>query len=893
MAPERWQQIKDLFNDALERDHTQWAKFLDDACAGDSSLRAEVESLLASHEQATGFLEKPATEMLSLSSPDELLEGRWVGPYRLQQEIGRGGMGVVYLAERDDRQYEKQVAIKLVKRGMDTDDILRRFRHERQTLATLDHPNIARLLDGGVTEDGLPYFVMEYIEGLPIDDYCDQHKLNTSARLQLFRSVCSAVHYAHQNLIVHRDLKPGNILATADGTPKLLDFGIAKLLHHDSSAQSLAQTMSGARLLTPEYASPEQVRNAPITTASDVYSLGVLLYKLLSGRRPYRFTNFSPQEIERVICDQQPQRPSTAIRRVEQLLDDDGKITPETISAAREGSTEKLRRRLAGDLDNIVLMALHKEPMRRYASVEQFSEDIRRHLDGLPVIAHKDTLGYRSVKFMKRHKVGMAIGAAIITLILGFSIITKLQSERIARERDKAEEVAAFLMNLFEVSDPSEAKGNAITAREILDRGAENIREDLKDQPEVQAALMHIMGEVYTSLGLYASAAPLLEASLKIRQQTLGDEHADVAESLNSLAELLREEGDYEKAEPLYRKALAIRLKQFDEEHADVAANLNDLGLLLYEKGDYAAAESLLIKSVAMHRKLPDKESKLLAASLNNLALVMDNKGDYPVAEKLYRESLEMSRKVLGNNDPLVASNMNNLAALLYAKGDFLAAEPLYRETLVLRRKLFGEQHPDVANCMNNLAALLYDKGEYAEAESLYVEALNMRRKLLGEEHPAVMRTMVNLANLLRDKGDYKTAEPLFRKALALRRKTLPDGHLDIGYSLINLSILLIDTDRSKEAEPLLREGRGIFQKALPPDHFLIANAESVLGACMAAMHRYEDAEPLLMNSYAQLKNKRGEDDKLTLRALRRVVDLYRKWGKTDKAATYQALLKD
>jgi len=398
MTPQRWQQIKELFNAALERGPDQWAKFLDEVCAGDVSLRAEIESLLAAHGQATSFFEKPATALVAALSSEEQdgwMEGRRIGPYRLQREISRGDMGVVYLADRDDRQYEKQVAIKLVKRGMDTDDILQRFRHERQTLARLNHPNIARLLDGGVTEDGLPYFVMEFIEGLPLDVYCDRHKLNTIARLRLFRAVCAAVHYAHQNLIVHRDLKPSNILVTAEGTPKLLDFGIAKLLHQDPLSHSFAQTMAGARIMTPEYASPEQVRRELITTASDVYALGVLLYKLLSGHRPYRFTNFSPQEIERVICEQQPQRPSTAISRTAQAAEDDGKLmetlSPETISATREGSPEKLRRRLAGDLDNIVLRALHKEPKRRYASVEQFSEDILRHLEGLPVIAHQDT----------------------------------------------------------------------------------------------------------------------------------------------------------------------------------------------------------------------------------------------------------------------------------------------------------------------------------------------------------------------------------------------------------------------------------------------------------------------------------------------------------------------
>ncbi|MGH7495824.1 MAG: tetratricopeptide repeat protein [bacterium] len=900
MTTERWQQIKDVFQTAFEHDFETRPAYLDAACAGDPSLRAEVESLLSSHDQASDFLEMPVGAWMAPvfdEEPVESISGTLIGPYRLLHEIGRGGMGVVYQACRDDGQYQKRVAIKLIKRGMDTDDILRRFRHERQTLATLDHHNIARLLDGGVTADGRPYFVMEFIEGLPLELYCDTHRLNTITRLQLFRQVCAGVHYAHQNLIVHRDLKPGNILVTSQGVPKLLDFGIAKLLEPSHPSPSVAMTWSGMRLMTPEYASPEQVRGEPVTTANDVYALGVLLYRLLTGHRPYRFANLSAQEIERVICEQQPEKPSTAVRRVEQSGQAGGQnmsaLTPATVSASRDSSPEKLRRRLRGDLDNIVLMALRKEPRRRYASVEQFSEDIRRHLEGFPVLAHTDTLRYRSSKFIKRHALGLAIGAVLMAFFIAFAITTKLQSDQIARERDKAERVSAFLMHLFEVSDPSEAKGSAVTAREILDQGAEKIRESLKDQPETQAMLMSIMGEVYTRLGLYASATPLLEAALQIRRETLGEEHLDVAESLNSFAELLRQKGDYAQAEPLYRKALMIREKLFGDEHPDIATNLNDLGLLQYEKGNYATAESLLSKAVAMHRKLSGEKGKELAISLNNLALVKDAQGDYATAALAYRASLAMSRELLGDIDPLVASNMNNLAALLYAQGDYAAAEPLYRETLRLRRKLFGAEHPHVANSMNNLAALLCEQESYDEAESLYVNALSMRRKLLGNEHPAVPRTMVNLANLWRAQGNYASAEPLYREALVLRRKILPAGHVDIGYSLLNLSILLIETDVPGEAKPLLREALGIFQKALPPDHYLIANAESVMGACLAATQKYQEAEPLLTRSYALLKNKRGEKDKLTRRALNRIIDLYRNWGMIERAAEYQALLPD
>jgi len=421
MTPERWQRVKELFQTALEGEASQRAAFLDDSCAGDPALRRQVEALIASHEQEPSFLEAPAFEVGAPTLEEdeaELMIGQRIGPYELVREIGHGGMGAVYLAVRADDEYQKQVAIKLVKRGMDTDAILRRFRNERQILANLDHPHIAKLLDGGTTSDGLPYFVMDYVEGLPIDGYYDTNELPTLERLKLFRTVCSAIHYAHQNHVVHRDLKPSNILVTAEGVPKLLDFGIAKLLNPELPSQTVDST-AALRFMTPEYASPEQVREETLTPASDVYSLGVLLYELLTGHRPYRLGSRTPPEVARIICEEEPEKPSTVISRVEEVPGPDGtlRLTPESVSQTREGHPEKLRRRLSGDLDNIVLMALRKEPNRRYASVEQFSEDVRRHLEGLPVIARKDTLSYRATKFIKRNKASV-IMTALFAMVL-------------------------------------------------------------------------------------------------------------------------------------------------------------------------------------------------------------------------------------------------------------------------------------------------------------------------------------------------------------------------------------------------------------------------------------------------------------------------------------------
>jgi serine/threonine-protein kinase len=941
MTPERWQQIQDLFRAALDRDPGERAAFLDQACAGNPSLRAEVERLIASDEQAASFLEQAVQAGVQMVTEDRggSIVGQRIGPYLIKRELGHGGMSAVYLAVRADDQYQKRVAIKLIKRGMDTEDILRRFRNERQILAGLDHPNIAKLLDGGTTEDGLPYFVIEYIEGVPINEYGDSHKLSTVERLKLFRTVCSAVHYAHQNLVVHRDLKPGNILVTSDGAPKLLDFGIAKLLNPELSPQTIDPTAIGLRLMTPAYASPEQIQGKTITTASDVYSLGVLLYELLTGHRPYRVENWQPQEIERIICETEPERPSTAISRVEEVLASDGKtrikLTPELVSRTRDGQPEKLRRRLSGDLDTIVLMAMRKEPPRRYASVEQLSEDIRRHLIGLPVIARKGTFSYRAGKFVRRHRVVVAF----LVLIVGFAITMTVQSARIARERDraaserdKAERVNAFLQEMLASVDPRK-KGREITVAAVLDEAARRVETELIDQPEIEASVRTTIGTTYQSLGLYDAAETHLRRALAIRQKLFGEEHPHVAESMHNLGLLLTDMSKYQKAEPLLDEALVMRRKLRGPEHPDIAQSLNSLGVLLRTKSEYQEAEDRFREALVMRRKLLGPEHLDVAQSLNNLASVLWAQGKLKEAESLYREALAMNRKRLGLEHPDVATNLNNLANVLYDNGDYNEAESLHREALAMNRKRLGPEHPDVAGSLHNLAVVLHAKGNYNEAESMFREALVMRRKLLGPEHLDVATTMNNLARLLHAKGEYEEAELLLREALAvhrkllgtqheevitimndlawllhakgedqeaeslfrqileLRRTTRPPGHLDIANALIELGMLLTETGASQRAEPLLRESLDIRRQALPEGDWRTASAESALGKCLTQLQRYAEAEPLLANSFSILKTKRGPEDALTLETLTQLIDLYQAWGKPNKATQYQTLL--
>ncbi|MEO6727197.1 MAG: serine/threonine-protein kinase [Blastocatellia bacterium] len=851
MTPERYQRIKQIFQAAVDRPPTERPAWLEEACVNDAELRREVESLLADADEVET---KPLLDSLALPAlPNmSLLEprlGQLIGPYKILRELGHGGMGTVYLAERADEQFKQRVAVKVVKRGMDSEEILARFRHERQILASLDHPNIARLLDGGTTADALPYFVMEHIEGQPIDVYCNTHKLTTDERLELFRTVCSAVHYAHQNLVVHRDLKPTNILVTEAGTVKLLDFGIAKILNPEMFPETVLPTRTWERPMTPAYASPEQVRGHVITTASDVYALGVILYELLTGQRPYQFKGHAPHEIAKVVCETEPDRPSTAVIRATTLAEAAGKTDG--------GAAVRLRNQLKGDLDTIVLMALRKEPQRRYASAEQFSEDLRRHLDGLPVIAREDTFKYRTGKFVARNKLAVVVAAVFALLLAGFLMTTLVQSRRIARERDraqlerdKAERVSAFLADLFKVSDPSESKGNQVTARELLDKGAERINTELKDQPEVQATLMDVIGEVYIRLGLYDQAEKLLDQSLRTRRQLFGSEHGDVASVLASLSNLYHERGEYGRAEPLDREALAIRRKVYGNLHLSVGKSLHDLAITLQITGKRDEAGMCWQESLAIKRELYGAQSEQVAGDLVSYASYLSDGGDNDGAEAALRDCIRILRQHRAPENLDLMTAVNNLAIVLGRKKNYADAIPLHRELLETKRRIYGAQHPDVALTLNNLGNTLRLAGDLTEAEPIAREALAMRRKLLGENHPNTTLAAYNLGKVLIAKGALPESETLMRQALNAIQKA----------------------NHTEEDVAFYQQG---------------------LGESLLAQRRFAESESLLTASFQTYQAKRGVRYRRTVEVLNMLVILYDQWGKPDQAARYRALLSN
>ena len=677
-----------IFHRLMTLEGAERAAFLTEACVDDRELYRVAASMLAQHQ--TG--DDPILDVIG-SSVDTLVREQSsrmpvqrLGVYRLIEEIGYGGMGTVYLGERDDRQFRQRVAVKLVNRGIVDNRILSRLKSERQILATLNHPNIARLLDGGTSEDGVPYLVMEYIEGEALLDFCDHRRLKVSERLRLFQKVCSAAHYAHRNLIVHRDLKPSNILVTDDGTPKLLDFGIAKLLDVGDSSHTMALTQANAVPMTPDYSSPEQIRGDTITTGSDVYALGVVLYELLCGERPLRINSKPPREMFRLICEQTPRAPSSRIGEtttsaVPGDLDMDV-LSERQIAANRATTSDRLRRRLRGELDNIALTALRKEPDRRYVSAQQLADDIERHLTHQPVLAQPDTFSYRTSKFTQRHKVGVAATTALVVLSIAFGVSMWVQAGRIDEKRVTAEQVSATFFDLFNISDPDEARGKQITARELLDQGAERIRTELDQQPEVQATAQETIGKLYNALGLY------------------------------------------EEAETLIRESLETRLELFGPHDAAVAGNLDSLGETRYRRGDLAEAEEYLRRAISINQEILGPNSEAVADSMQKLAALLLTAGRIDEAEQHFQRAMDIYSVNFGTEDSRVTWVMNDMARVLIRRADLEGAEALYRTALEIDLQQLGEDHSHIAYHKSGLAFVLHSQGQTDAAEQMYTESL-------------------------------------------------------------------------------------------------------------------------------------------------------------------------
>ena len=870
-----FERLDELFHQALELDGEERRAFVAKHTEGLPELRRELEGMLESTdeqdtevqstEQWFGGLLASALDTEPGSSSDsegilDVLTGRsddvrpgTVGAYRILDELGRGGLGTVYRAERDDAEYSRQVALKLVRRGLESPEVEERFRLERQILAKLDHPHIARLYDGGTTREGRPYFVMELIEGGRLDHWCRDTEAPLNERLQLMRKVCDAVHYAHRNLVLHRDLKPSNILVDADGQPKLLDFGIAKVLDQDPGddtepvAQSPELTVTGNLLLTPEFASPEQVRAEVLTTASDVYSLGVLLYILITGQPPYQLDRRRASEIERVVCGVEPERPSAVARR------------------SPEGAAPGWNPRSGGDdLDNIVGMALRKEPERRYVSAAELSEDLRRYLQDLPVKARPDSFQYRMGKFVRRNRIPVA-AACLVALTLAAAVLVTLWQARIAvHEREKAEKVTEVLVETFDVSDPYHALGQTITAREILDRSALRIRRELPDNPELRSALLGTMGRVYKNLSLYDSAAELLDEAMLSGRQSLGEDHPDVTRWRIEAAEVEFFRGRFEEAEAILVEALELGTKASLENRVGVLTLAANVATTV---GRFEEAEQHLQEAQGMLRE--ERHPLLLAKVLDGIGVMWTERQELAKAREPYERALELRRRELGDDHPKVAESLNELGSAVRSSGDPATAEGHFRRALEIHKRVLGDDHAFTGIILHNLAIARLFQGDPREAEVLLKEALQLHMEIFGPDHPLVAKDQLGLALAYQTRSweDKASRERWLTRALELGQQAMVIHRAHFGpqnQALIGNLFVLASVQRSLGATEVAleryRQALDLMSETSPRD---IRQGEVWvdIGKCLRKLDRSREAEDAFRSAVAVLERLGAEPD--------------------------------
>jgi len=738
-----------------------------------------------------------------------------IGPYRLIRKLGEGGMGQVWLAEQS-APVKRQVALKIVKAGRYDDSALLRFDMERQTLAIMDHPAIAKVFDAASTAEGQPYFVMEHVPGFPITNYCDRQHLSIQERLALFVKVCEGVQHAHQKAIMHRDLKPSNILVVeVDGKPmpRIIDFGIAKAIAQQAEADTLL-TRAGGMVGTPGYMSPEQADpTAPdVDTRTDVYSLGVVLYELLTGALPFdakHWQNKPFHVVSRQLQEEDPPSPSTRIS---------GDSTSTTVAQRRNTDSRQLATLLRGDLDWITLKALERDRTRRYGSASELGADVGRYLRNEPVVARPSSTAYRTKKYIQRHKLGVTAATAMALLLIAFAVMQSIQLRRITRERDRADRVTAFMTDMFKVSNPSEARGNDIRAREILDKSAKDIDTGLTSDPELRAQMMNVMGTVYQSLGLSSKAEPLLRSALEIRQRILGPRNPDTLQSESDLAIAMLAESHLEEAEKLCRETMETRRQVLGPEHHDTVDSKVQLARILGFESRYDEAEKLNRDALEVaRRKWP--QDRLTATALSLLADTLTHQRKYPEAEKAAREALETDRLALGSDHPSVLRDMFNLAGILAEEQHYAEAEKVQRELIESARRVLGPQHPGTLVAMSTMAALLQEEKRFAESEKLQREVFEAQRQALGPEHASTLLTLGNLGSVLIDEEQYPEAERVLRVALASLRRVLGPSHEVTATAAKNLVRVLALEGKRDEAFVNLRAYADVLDSADDIDH--------------------------------------------------------------------------
>ena len=856
---DRWYEVDDLFDRALDLEPDERSAFLDERCTGDPDLRRAVEGLLTADSEARRFLdgraEDLAPEAFAAALTDVRLAdpadgggdraGERIGAWRLVRLLGQGGMAWVFLAERVQGGFEQTAALKLVRRGLGGQVFVRRFVAERRILSSLHHPAIARLIDGGTTGDGLPYLVLEYIDGVPITDYCAAHGCTVAERLRLFDQAARAVQYAHANLVIHRDIKPSNILVTADGQVKLLDFGIARLLDPGADPEAASLTRTGFRPLTPEYASPEQVRGETITTALDVYQLGVLLYRLLTGERPYRVAGTGAAAITEAITRTRPVPPSQTV------LDRDGRD-----GDGLEDTPERLSRRLRGDLDVIVLKALRKDPDRRYGSAVEMAEDVRRHLEGRPIVARRESRAYRTRKFLQRNRWVVPV-VALIALLVGAYILTLVrQGRRLEDERNVARDVQHAFVSFFTSPDARDGFGlgegrRDLTVREAILEGADRVREELADRPAARAQLFGAMARVLADLDEVDPARELAEETLGLEEALYGPRSPAVHETLLLVGDLTQ---DRDSARAILERRLELSRSLYGDRHPAVANSLQHLGLVELQDGNVEEGVRILERAVRLYRDVDPARPRELAWTLGRLGEGYLGLGRADTAVAVGLEAYELMRDEVGEGHSATAIQGVKLAAALRVTGDVREARRLYEAHLPTMDREFGPAHATTMANRNNYALLLLQMDDYQAAEAVQRRLLEASRERYGDVSAPVAGLLQNLAANLKEQGRHREAEELSEAAYRMFLGTRGDTHFETAFPLLTLAEIRLARDDWAGAEAASREATRILRATLPEGHYATAIAECRVGRSLAGQGKREEARRWLESAAAILE---------------------------------------
>jgi len=822
MDSSRWKQIQDLFHRAADLPIGEQRTFLNSACGDDQALAGEVLALLAEDSRGHSILDRELSQVAHEMLDPGPAPTKQVGPYSLIRLLGEGGMGVVYLASRPD--LGNRVAIKILRDAWLSPARRERFASEQRTLAQLNHPSIARLYDSDSTTDGIPWFVMEYVEGVPLTDYCRRSHCSIHQRLQIFRAVCEAVRYAHQHAVIHRDLKPSNILVRPDGTVKLLDFGIAKQL--ESLEGSVEQTMTGLRLMTPAYAAPEQIRGERIGVHTDVYSLGVILYELLAGRLPFDLSTLTPAEAAAVLTTQGVTKPSLIAQ------------------AGPKAKEDVLSKTAWADLDVICLTAMHKDPERRYRSVETLIRDIDHYLNSEPLEARPDSLRYRADKFIQRNR--KAVLAAAMTVLLVASLVIFF-SIRLARERRaeleeaaRAQRVQRFMLNLFQGGDEAAGPSDDLRVITLLDRGVVEAQ-SLSSTPEAQAELYATLGSIYEKLGHLDRADSLLNQALEERKKVFGPRSRQAAESLIALGMLRSDQARLDNAEQLVRQGLEIDRRELNPEDPTLGKATSALGTILENRGEYDQAIPVL-NQAAQLQSAPSASPADLAVTLSELANTEFYAGHLDVSDSLNHRVLELDRRLYGDRHPHVSDDLINLAAIQFEEGHYSDAENYQRQALDIIEGFYGKDHPETASAMTLLARTLVNEKRLDEASEMMHGVLAIQERVYGKVHPRVASALNELGRIAQQQGNLAAAESDFQRMAEIYTTVYAGKHYYIAVALSNLAGVYIDEKQYAKGEALFRQALQMYAQTLPPDHQLVAIAHIRLGRGLLRQGRYTDA---------------------------------------------------